>query len=571
VPAEAVLSLPCFGDNDFDMKEVVLAGVLWHGWDAWRGEAPADVWQEHPVKSLNSSTIDVDLFATDFGKPHWLFGMNKGVAPAKFLGWQPRVNKPPFALYALTKDLPGHPDKSTVSSITLENLGYAIPETPAYVVKEPASYVTYHTKELEQERTKIEPPMVAESPLKKETRLPKTRPSHDTQGKKPSKQEPQTRLPPSTQKVKDTPEEPSKDIPELDEQQMAIEHEEPKTKRDAPGAPGVELSGPVYAIGWSDYLDELTKEGEVDDELLQRIQRDMEDAGNQFAIYQNSYGKWATIPKQALDDQFGVGGWEVKKDAEGKYRAQEKKTVESTYQPKTYKEQREILKTDKILRKKPNSVNSANEVFVIVLSNGSKGVWKPENGEKHDKRLSVKDKYWARETAASEYAEVFGFEDLVPATSSREYEGGKGSVQKFVEKASPAFMIHERAKRYGGPKDHARAAAVDFLFGNSDRHAANWMVVHNESSNTHKIALIDNGFSFPDNNDEWVRWEESCLFLKNARNMMIPEECKTWIEKWPEAEKILHSYDFSDAEIRCTHERLQQLSDYAGLPFSRIY
>ena len=48
-------------------------------------------------------------------------------APAYFIGWQPVPGGRPFALYNLTRAIPGHPAGSTVSRLTLEAAGYRVP------------------------------------------------------------------------------------------------------------------------------------------------------------------------------------------------------------------------------------------------------------------------------------------------------------------------------------------------------------------------------------------------------------------------------------------------------------
>jgi hypothetical protein len=51
-------------------------------------------------------------------------------APATFLGEQPGFGiHPGFSLYNLTADILGHPAGSTVSDVTLRELGYALPES----------------------------------------------------------------------------------------------------------------------------------------------------------------------------------------------------------------------------------------------------------------------------------------------------------------------------------------------------------------------------------------------------------------------------------------------------------
>ena len=53
-------------------------------------------------------------------------------APAIFIGEQEGFRlRPAFALFNLTADIPGHPEGSTVSDVTLTELGYALPESAA--------------------------------------------------------------------------------------------------------------------------------------------------------------------------------------------------------------------------------------------------------------------------------------------------------------------------------------------------------------------------------------------------------------------------------------------------------
>jgi hypothetical protein len=53
------------------------------------------------------------------------------VAPAIWCGWQPNLDGlPPYALWNLTQDIPGHCAGSTVVSRTLERAGYIVEEPP---------------------------------------------------------------------------------------------------------------------------------------------------------------------------------------------------------------------------------------------------------------------------------------------------------------------------------------------------------------------------------------------------------------------------------------------------------
>lgn len=52
-------------------------------------------------------------------------------AVAVFHGWQQGYGvRPDFALYTLTRDIPGHPAGSTVSARTLAAAGVEVPATP---------------------------------------------------------------------------------------------------------------------------------------------------------------------------------------------------------------------------------------------------------------------------------------------------------------------------------------------------------------------------------------------------------------------------------------------------------
>jgi hypothetical protein len=131
---------------------------------------------------------------------------------------------------------------------------------------------------------------------------------------------------------------------------------------------------------------------------------------------------------------------------------------------------------------------------------------------------------------------------------------GKGAVQNFVENATLAAQVPIDC-RFGGPVDAALSAAFDFLQGHCDRHANSWVV--NEDG---KISLVDNAFTWPENNDA-LRSE----FINRAinENWAIPSQVKEWPKNWPAMEERLTKYQLrnSPAVIAGTKARLDALAN----------
>jgi len=108
-----------------------------------------------------------------------------------------------------------------------------------------------------------------------------------------------------------------------------------------------------------------------------------------------------------------------------------------------------------------------------------------------------------REVISYEIDRVLGF-DLVPPTVGREIEKvGFGSLQAWVRQPT-AWQWIERGYDYRedvrNPWLH-RLAAFDFIRGEIDRHANNWIMDAH-----HRVYAIDNGYSIPDgDNRKWFR------------------------------------------------------------------
>jgi hypothetical protein len=151
--------------------------------------------------------------------------------------------------------------------------------------------------------------------------------------------------------------------------------------------------------------------------------------------------------------------------------------------------------------------------------------------------------------AASKLADILGFSDLVPATAIREDE--LGSVQHLVENAQPAGRVKDaNSEGWDGKTDVARAALFDYLACNIDRHMNNWMLQDAEGG-AKKLALIDNGTSFPTHYDKADFAQTGKTFLLSTaydHDLPIPD-VSSWEGKWPEVEAALGEVGLEEEAI----------------------
>lgn len=211
-----------------------------------------------------------------------------------------------------------------------------------------------------------------------------------------------------------------------------------------------------------------------------------------------------------------------------------------------------------------NLGGGCNVTVKATLEDGTEGVYKPEKGENARLRKAVKGRYYAREAASYDVAEVIGLHDLVPVTVVRDGKDGVGSFQKFAENAVTAVegkinQQYDKNTIYDGDEDLARATAFDYLIGNSDRHSGNWML-----NKKNKLILIDNGLSFPDTNAQGGNF----YFMGEAvkRKLTIPASVKSW--DWNKVQHVLKGYGFNESEIKQTQKRfdhLQATADFTKL------
>ena len=178
---------------------------------------------------------------------------------------------------------------------------------------------------------------------------------------------------------------------------------------------------------------------------------------------------------------------------------------------------------------KTKSVESLNGGInvssVIEYDDGNVGIFKPKHGETVEGRpgrpLRTYIKpgtYFRREIAASDMAELFGVDDLVPTTTQRTENGDVGSIQEFIPGENSSRLT---SNKYGKEEDLVRAAVFDYIIGNTDRHSGNFWIADG------KLVLPDNGLSFPgisiaDPTDEYSHGDLIYAAVQNG--MFIPKE-----------------------------------------------
>lgn len=221
----------------------------------------------------------------------------------------------------------------------------------------------------------------------------------------------------------------------------------------------------------------------------------------------------------------------------------------------------QILESSPIQQMSPLK-GSANSVFVVTTEDGIQGVWKPASGEQPNLRSNIEGgTYWRREIASSKVADAFGMGDLVPATVPRKLSGD-GSIQTFVPDNKTAASSLDP---YDGGEAVLRAAMFDFVTGNSDRHAGNWLTTQGDDGT--KIHLIDNGLSFPES-DEKGNYYNAHLIRRAAQQKMVVPDVSEWVQKWPEVAKQLEGLD--PAVVKMAERRLSLLAQAKGKTFDQI-
>jgi len=148
----------------------------------------------------------------------------------------------------------------------------------------------------------------------------------------------------------------------------------------------------------------------------------------------------------------------------------------------------EIMDMRKYLELKGKEARFAGEVYIVLLDNGTKAVWKPRDGYSIRGALGEIIAY-----KASCWLEKHTHRYLVPPTVLKTYKGHTGSLQWFVESELDLWLDEQRALGYKNldTEDLANGSAFLKIFGQWDVHPGNYMMPKGADRRT-VLALIDN-------------------------------------------------------------------------------
>lgn len=142
--------------------------------------------------------------------------------------------------------------------------------------------------------------------------------------------------------------------------------------------------------------------------------------------------------------------------------------------------------------------------YTVKLEDGTKGNFKPADGESAMRDGIRKGQQTEREIAAWDVAKLVGMDDMVAPAVEREctvpeFQGFKnlaagtykGVLCRWQDGTPGREIYGDDKKKYDGDVDLQRAAMFDFVIGNTDRHHGNWVI-----GDSGKLLLIDHGLAF---------------------------------------------------------------------------
>lgn len=226
-------------------------------------------------------------------------------------------------------------------------------------------------------------------------------------------------------------------------------------------------------------------------------------------------------------------------------------------------ERKQHLMSQPVNKLEPTGFESGiNQSYFAHLNQGHHGVWKPQSGEMRGisvKRGIPEGRAYKSEAAASDVADILGFNDLVPVTGVRKVGNDAGSIQhRIIDSKAGRDVSSER--RYDAETDRTRAALYDYLIGMTDRHAGNWRV-----RSDGKLQLIDHGYAFPQKHEasdySWEGfWQPETLAKPVPKDVVAP-----MMNKWPQVEKALVAQGLEPDAVSAARERYTSLMDYGRM------
>lgn len=142
-----------------------------------------------------------------------------------------------------------------------------------------------------------------------------------------------------------------------------------------------------------------------------------------------------------------------------------------------------LKKMSTYLKKHKKLIKFHNKVYVAVLANGLKAVFKPDNARKN---------YSYGEIAAYRTSLWLG-QRLVPPVVLREHQGQRGSLQFFVE--SPFDLVNPKSEKKAfsmlSRKVLSDAQIFCFIFKHKGSHSGNQLIALGKDGKAY-LALIDN-------------------------------------------------------------------------------